>query len=74
MVGHSLTLADALLVNSLQKAFTLAVDKKTRESALPNITRYANLILGISVFQSVYGDVVFCKDAHFTAAEAPKKD
>lgn len=66
LVGHSLTLADALLINQLQNAFTLAVDKKTRESALPNITRYTTLILEMPVFQTVYGLVTFCKDANFS--------
>lgn len=32
LVGHSLTLADVFLVSILSQAFTLAIDKKTRDA------------------------------------------
>lgn len=70
LVGHSLSLADVLLVGCLAPAFTMAIEKKTRESTLPNLTRYVALILQMPVFHSVYGQVEFCKDASFKAAES----
>jgi len=70
LVGHSLTLADVLLVGVLSQAFHLSVDKKTREAHLPNLTRYLTLILSMPAFTSTYGEVVFCKDANFTPAES----
>jgi elongation factor 1-gamma len=45
LVGHSLTLADVFLVSVLAQAFTLAIDKKTRDASLPNLTRYVTLAL-----------------------------
>jgi elongation factor 1-gamma len=43
LVGHSLTLADVFLVSVLAQTFSLAVDKKTRDALLPNLTRYVTL-------------------------------
>jgi len=37
LVGHSLTLADALLVNWLASVFSIGLDKKSRDKDLPNI-------------------------------------
>lgn len=45
LVGHSLTLADVFLVSILTQAFTLAIDKKTRDAHFPNLTRYVTLAL-----------------------------
>ena len=45
LVGHSLTLADVLLVSILAQTFSLAIDKKTRDSLLPNLTRYVTLAM-----------------------------
>lgn len=75
LVGHSLTLADLLLVSLLRQAFTLAVDKKTRDSSLPNLNRYTTIVSGMPVFVSTLGEAVFCKDAQFKPAApvAPKK-
>ena len=50
LVGHSLTLADVLLVCLLAQAFTFVVDKKTRENVLPNTTRYVSLCMQIPAF------------------------
>ena len=60
LVGHSLTLADAFLVNTLQVAFTNVVDKRTRDGSLPNLSRYVSLILSMPTFQTVYGPINFC--------------
>ena len=43
LVGHSLTLADVFLVSVLVQTFSLAIDKKTRDALLPNLTRYVTL-------------------------------
>ena len=69
LVGHSLSLADVLLVSILAQAFTLAVDKKTREANLPNLTRYVSLIMTMPVFSSTFGVLNMCKDASFIAAD-----
>lgn len=45
LVGHSLTLADVFLVSVLAQIFSLAMDKRTRDSLFPNLTRYATLAL-----------------------------
>lgn len=45
LVGHSLTLADVFLVSVLAQTFSLAIDKKTRDALLPNLTRYVTLAL-----------------------------
>lgn len=37
LVGHSLSLADVVLVGLLVCAFSLAVDKKSRDASLPNL-------------------------------------
>ena len=40
LVGHQLTLADALLVSILSVCFELVFDKKTRKASLPFVSRY----------------------------------
>mmetsp|Transcript_28565 Transcript_28565/g.35334 ORF Transcript_28565/g.35334 Transcript_28565/m.35334 type:complete len:207 (+) Transcript_28565:360-980(+) len=62
LVGHSLTIADALLVSTLARCYELVLDKKSRDSALPNLSRYAMLILKMGPFARVFGAVTFCKD------------
>ena len=62
LVGHSMTIADALLVSTLARCFELVVDKKTRDSSLKNLSRYAMLILKMGPFARVFGQVTFCKD------------
>lgn len=72
LVGHQLTLADALLVSVVTVCFELVFDKKTRKSTVPNLARYALILLSMPPFQAVFGSVVFCKDAvtpHFTKEE-----
>lgn len=76
LVGHSLTIADALLVTTLARCFTTVLDKKTRDSTLPNLARYTNLILKMAPCVRVYGAVTFCKDVtqpNYDAFEKPKK-
>lgn len=70
LVGHSLTLADIFLLSVLAQAFTLAVDKKTRDSLFPNLNRYATLALQTPVLSSTFGLVNFCKDSSFKGATA----
>ena len=62
LVGHSMTIADALLVSTLARCFELVVDKKTRDSSLKNLSRYTMLILKMGPFARVFGQVSFCKD------------
>ena len=62
LVGHSLTIADALLVSTLARCFELFLDKKTRDSSLQNLSRYTTLILKMGPFARSFGTVTFCKD------------
>lgn len=62
LVGHSLTIADALLVSTLARCFELFLDKKTRDSLLQNLSRYTTLILKMGPFARSFGTVTFCKD------------
>lgn len=76
LVGHQMTLADALLVSTLARCFELVLDKKTRDNTLPNLARYSNLILRMAPCVRVFGTVNFCKDVtqpDFNA-EKPKKE
>lgn len=70
LVGHSLTLADVLLVSILAQAFSLAVDKKTRDAQFPNLSRYVTLTLQIPTLAQTFGQVTFCKDAAFKPIQA----
>jgi glutathione S-transferase len=63
LVGHQLTLADALLVSILSVCFELVFDKKVRKASLPHVSRYTQLLLQMPAFVSVFGQVMFCKDA-----------
>ena len=54
LVGHSMTIADALLVSTLAPCFELVLDKKT-QAALPNVTRYTNLLLKMAPCARVFG-------------------
>jgi glutathione S-transferase len=77
LVGHSLTLADAVLVNALQCVFSIGLDKKTRDTSLANVSRYVSLISQMPTFVSVYGQVVFCTKDTFkpvTPVAAAKKE
>lgn len=76
LVGHQLTLADALLVSTLARCFEKVLDKKTRDSQLQNLSRYTNLILKMAPFVRVFGAVTFCKDTTQPDynAEKPKKE
>lgn len=69
LVGHSLSLADVVLVSMLVHAFSIAVDKKSRDANMPNLVRYVSLVAQMPAFASVYGQVSFCKDASFVAIE-----
>jgi len=44
LVGHSLSLADVVLVGMLTQAFNIAVDKKSRDANMPNLQRYVSLV------------------------------
>lgn len=77
LVGHQMTLADALLVSTLARCFELVLDKKTRDSMLQNVARYSNLILKMAPCTKAFGTVNFCKDVtqpDFNAFEKPKKE
>ena len=76
LVGHQLTLADALLVSTLARCFEKVLDKKTRDSQLQNLSRYTNLILKMAPLVRVFGAVTFCKDTTQPDynAEKPKKE
>ena len=63
LVGHQLTLADAMLVSVISVCFELVFDKKTRKSTIPNLARYTQILLQMPPFLAVFGSVVFCKDA-----------
>ena len=74
LVGHSLTIADALLVSTLARCFEVALDEKTRKT-MPNVARYTMLILRMAPCVRVFGSVTFCKDItqpNFDAAPAKK--
>ena len=62
LVGHQMTLADALLVATLSVCFELVLDKKTRDGPLKNTARYTTLILRLAPCVRVFGAVNFCKD------------
>ena len=77
LVGHSMTLADALLVSVLQECFTTVLDKKERDSKMQSLSRYCTLILKMAPCVRVFGAVTFCAKTQmpdFNAAAAPKKD
>lgn len=77
LVGHQMTLADALLVSILARCFELVLDKKTRDNSLQNLARYSNLILRMAPCVRVFGTVNFCKDVtqpDYNAYEKPKKE
>ena len=77
LVGHQLSLADALLVSILATCLELVLDKKTRDNLLPNLARYATLVLRMAPFVRVFGNAAFCKDVtqpDFNAYEKPKKE
>lgn len=63
VVGHSLTLADVLLVCTLATCFEYLFDKKTRDGQLSNLNRYASIILEMPGFASTIGHVKFCEEA-----------
>lgn len=74
LVGHQLTLADALLVSTVSECFELVLDKKARDGALPNLARYTTLILRMLPFKRVFGSVIFCKDViHPVFEEKPQQ-
>lgn len=73
LVGHSLTLADVFLVGILTEAFSMAVDKKSRDANFPNLQRYVSLILQMPCFASVFGPAQFCKDASFVPVQPAQK-
>ena len=62
LVGHQLSMADALLVSIVSECFELVLDKKARDGTVPNLARYTNLILKMYPFKRVFGSVMFCKD------------
>ena len=76
LVGHSMTIADALLVSTLARCYELVLDKKTRDSSLKNLSRYTMLILKMGPCVRTFGQVTFCKDMTQPNydAEKPKKE
>ena len=77
LVGHQMTLADALLISTLARCFETVLDKKTRDSSLQNLSRYTNLLLKMAPCARVFGVVTFTKDVtspDFNAYEKPKKE
>lgn len=62
LVGHQLTLADALLVATVSECFELVLDKKARDGPLQNLARYTTLILKMAPFKRAFGAPLFCKD------------
>jgi len=76
LVGHQMTLADALLVATMAVCFSLVIDKKTRDSSLQNLSRYSSIILAMAPCVRVFGTVNFCKDTTTPDfnAEKPKKE
>ena len=58
LVGHQLTLADALLVSTISECFELVLLQKQ----FPNLARYTTLILKMPPFVRVFGSVIFCKE------------
>ena len=62
LVGHQMSLADALLVSTLSLCFELVLDKRAREGTLKNLTRYTTLILKMAPCARVFGQIMFCKD------------
>jgi glutathione S-transferase len=74
LVGHSLTLADAVLVNALQCVFSTALDKKSRDASCLNTARYVSLITQMPTFVSVYGQVAFCNKDSFKPAQPIVKE
>ena len=62
LVGHGITLADALLVSIMAGACEAVLDKKTRDTLIPNLARYSTLILQMQPFTRVFGTVIFVKN------------
>ncbi len=61
LVGYSLTLADVTLVVNLIVPLQTVLDQTFRKDTIPNLTRYAQLILEGRVFAEIVGQVTFCK-------------
>ena len=70
--GHQMSIADALLVATLTPCFELVLDKKSRDKSLSNLTRYTTIILRMAPCQSVFGQVLFCKDVVKPAFDVEK--
>lgn len=72
LVGHQMTLADALLISTVAVCFELVLDKKTRDSSLQNVSRYTTILLKMAPCARVFGAVAFCKDVTTPCFDAPK--
>ena len=55
LVGHSLTLADVVLIVALVVPLQTVLDQGFRKDTIPNLSRYSQLILESSSFVSVFG-------------------
>ena len=73
-MGHGITLADAYLLSTLTGAFESVIDKKTRDSKIPNLSRYMSLLLQMEPIMRVLGQVVFTKDLKQPNFNAAAKD
>jgi len=60
-VGYQLTLADAWLIATILGPFKTFLDKKQRDSSLPNLTRYVHIHSQGYHFNNIYGKVEFCQ-------------
>jgi elongation factor 1-gamma len=61
LVGHSLTLADVTLLVNLITPLQTVLDLQFRKDSLPNLSRYASLILEGRAFKQTFGKVHFNK-------------
>ena len=55
LVGYSLTLADVTLVVNLIVPLQTVLDQAFRKDSIPNLTRYAQLILEGRAFAEIVG-------------------
>lgn len=61
LVGYKLTLADIYLTAVLLAPYQLVIDKKQRDSQLPNLTRFMTLNLQLRHIRLAFGKIIFCQ-------------
>jgi elongation factor 1-gamma len=78
LVGYAMTLADVTLVVHLIVPLQTVFDSGYRKTQMPNLSRYASIILDQKAFSQVFGRVHFCKKLlqpmQPKAAQAPKEE